>query len=183
MVHVARSLNLVHPLQLQPRTVSQSQIVKPAVSSTTTDTTTASPTTQNFCGLFASEAASTTTSATIGPSLTLSSAVPTAESVFGANPWVTNPVGRNPDGTLYSYNPTYFATADTAAKVAQLVGGQVVAQNALTGSGGPYQQLQPNLMVEMPNGRLINPGVVASFYTHGYPQSTVDQMIANEVAG
>ena len=38
-------------------------------------------------------------------------------------------------------------------------------------------------MVKLSDGRLINPGLVASFYTHGYPQSYVDQMIANEVKG
>jgi hypothetical protein len=36
-------------------------------------------------------------------------------------------------------------------------------------------------MVKMPNGSMINPGLVATFYTHGYSQSMVDQMIANEV--
>jgi len=107
---------------------------------------------------------------------------PTAESVFGANPWVTDPTGTNPDGTSYGYNPIYFASAQTAAQVAQLVGGQVVSENEMV-SGGPFSQNQPNLMVELPNGGLINPGLVASFYTHGYPQSMVDQMIANEVSG
>jgi hypothetical protein len=35
-------------------------------------------------------------------------------------------------------------------------------------------------MVQLANGALINPGLVASFYTQGYPQSSIDQMIAAE---
>lgn len=109
-----------------------------------------------------------------------SSGPPTPQSVFGANPWLTNPTGSGPTGT-YTYNPYYFATPQTAATVASMVGGQVVTMNSLSG-GDRFVQNQPNQMVQLPNGALINPGLVASFYTHGYPQSMVSQMIANEVA-
>jgi hypothetical protein len=105
---------------------------------------------------------------------------PTAESVFGPNPWLTSPSGQGPGGA-YSYNPFYFATPQTAAKVAAMVGGTVVQSNQFTGSGGAFTQSQPNQMVQLADGRLINPGLVASFYTHGYPQSYIDQMIAQEV--
>ena len=82
-----------------------------------------------------------------------------------------------------AYNPLYFATPKTAAEVAAMVGGRVVTANELcTSSGGPFAQDQANEMVQLSNGALINPGLVASFYTHGYPQSMVDQMVANEVA-
>jgi len=111
---------------------------------------------------------------------TTSTAPPTAESVFGANPWVPNPTGTGPTG-LYTYNPYYFATTQTAQTVASMVGGQVVQMNAVSG-GVRFVQNQPNEMVQLPNGAIINPGLVASFYTHGYPQSMVTQMIANEVA-
>ena len=107
---------------------------------------------------------------------------PTAESVFGATPWVTAPSGQGPGGA-YSYNPIYFATPQTAAKVAQMVGGTVVQSNQFTPNGGPFAQSQPNQMVRLADGRMINPGLVASFYTHGYPQYYIDQMIANEVRG
>jgi len=63
-----------------------------------------------------------------------------------------------------------------------MVGGTVVAFNALGGpSGNPFVQSQPNEMVQLSNGAMINPGLVASFYTHGYPLSMVNQMVANEV--
>ncbi len=108
---------------------------------------------------------------------------PTAQSVFGANPWLANPTGTAPDGSSYNYNPLYFATPDTAAQVAQMLGGTVVASDQLAPAGTPFVQQQPNQMVELANGTLINPGLVASFYTHGYPQSYIDRLLVNEVGG
>ena len=110
-------------------------------------------------------------------------AAPTPESTFGASPWVANPVGQNPDGTLFGYNPWYFATPQAAAQVAQMLGGTVVASNEFTSAGGPFVQQQANLMVEMPDGRRINAGLVASFYAHGYPQSYIDSLIAAQING
>ena len=83
---------------------------------------------------------------------------------------------------MFYYNNIYFATPDTAAKVAQMLGGKVVAMNDIT-PFGPFQQNQPNQMVLMPDGRLINAGLVAGFYDHGFTQQTVDKMIAAEVSG
>jgi len=112
-------------------------------------------------------------------------AVLTAEQVFGSNPWVTNPTGSCPNGQTFGYNPIYFATASTAAEVAQMVGGTVVEDNEFTKNtpGDPFVQQQPNEMVELPDGALINPGLIASLYTHGYPQWMVNQAISSEVAG
>jgi hypothetical protein len=106
---------------------------------------------------------------------------PTAESVFGPNPWVSNPTCMGPDGQLIGYNPYYFASPQTAAKVAQMLGGKVVQSYQITPTGGAFGQMQPNAMVQLPDGRMVNPGLIASFYTHGYPQSYIDQMIASEV--
>jgi hypothetical protein len=107
---------------------------------------------------------------------------PTAESVFGASPWMSNPTGIGPNGLPFSYNKFYFASQETAAKVAQIAGGTVVKTNMFTPTGGGgFSQQQPNYMVQMEDGRLINPGLVASFYTHGYSQSYVDMMVAAEL--
>jgi hypothetical protein len=106
---------------------------------------------------------------------------PTAQSLFGANPWSSDAGGTGPDGS-YSYNQYYFATPATAATVAQMLGGTVVEADAIT-PYGPFQQNQTNQMVQMPDGRLINAGLVAGFYDHGYTQQTVDKMIAAEVSG
>jgi hypothetical protein len=106
---------------------------------------------------------------------------PTAESVFGPNPWMTAPTGMGPNGVTFSYNPIFFATPATAMKVAQMVGGTVIQSNQFTPNGGAFQQQQANWMVQMPNGNIVNPGLVASFYTHGYPQSYIDGLIAGAV--
>jgi hypothetical protein len=107
---------------------------------------------------------------------------PTAQSIFGANPWSTTAGGTGFNGASYSYNKYYFATPETAAKVAQMLGGTVVAMDAIT-SFGPFVQNQPNQMVQMPDGKLINAGLVAEFYDHGFTQPMVDKLIAAEIAG
>ena len=63
-----------------------------------------------------------------------------------------------------------------------MLGGTVVPSNQIASAGG-FAQQQPNEMVQLSNGGLINAGLVASFYTHGYPQSYIDQLIANAVQG
>jgi hypothetical protein len=135
-----------------------------------------------------STAPATSTTTTASPATAATSdpnAVLTAEQVFGANPWLTDPTGAGPNGLTFGYNPLYFATASTAAAVAQMVGGTVVEDDEFTKNtpGDPFVQQQPNEMVELPDGALVNPGLVAAFYTHGYPNSVVNQEIANEVAG
>jgi hypothetical protein len=105
---------------------------------------------------------------------------PTAQSLFGDNPWMSNPGGMAPNGVTYGYNPYYFATAATAAKVAQMVGGTVVQSNAIT-PNGPFQQNQPNYMVQLPNGRQIYAGIFASFFDHGYTQDFVNRLINSEI--
>jgi hypothetical protein len=106
---------------------------------------------------------------------------PSAQSLFGANPWITNAGGNGPNGG-YSYNKYYFATPETAAKVAQILGGKVVATNDLT-PYGPFVQNQANQMVQMPDGRLINAGIIASYYDHGWSQQTVDALVNGEITG
>ena len=152
---------------------SSSGTTAPASSSALSTTTNSS---SSFSSLFP-----VNTAATIPAPAAPVDPVPTAQSVFGANPWITNPTGSGPTGT-YSYNPYYFATPQTAAAVASMVGGKVVSMNACSTVGSPFQQNQPNQMVQLPNGTLINPGLVAEFYTHGYSQSMINQMIANEVS-
>jgi hypothetical protein len=72
----------------------------------------------------------------------------------------------------------------TAQTVASMVGGTVVSANEMvTAPGSPFTQDQPNLMVQLPNGGMVNPGLIATFFTHNWPTSFVNQQIANEVAG
>jgi hypothetical protein len=106
-----------------------------------------------------------------------------AGQLFGSNPWDTDPTGNGPGGITH-YNPEYFATEQTAETVARMVGGTVVPGNTLTSApGSPFTLNQTELMVQLPNGGLINPGLIASLFTHNWPQTFVDQQIANEVNG
>jgi hypothetical protein len=167
MVHVISPLRT--PAQTNPAVHRQ-------VPATAEDT--ASDPVADFRSLFTQKISPTATVPTPQPAPSPS---PTAESVFGASPWLANPTGVGPNNTSYGYNPFYFGSPDTAAKVAQMVGGTVVQSNQFTGTGGAFTQQQPNQMVQLPDGRMINPGLIASFYTHGYPQSYVDTLVANEV--
>ena len=132
-------------------------------------------------GTIGSVTPSSPTTAVVPAAVSTCPLAPTAQSLFGANPWSTSAGGTGPAGS-YGYNPYYFATPATAAKVAQMLGGKVVAMDAIT-PFGPFQQNEPNLMIQMPDGRLINAGLVAGFYDHGFTQQTVDKMIAAEVSG
>jgi hypothetical protein len=188
MVHVNSALRLAQYETYPQRNTSRqrsatasadsatSQSAAPSTPAASASTTAASSNTaaDDFRALFTSTLAPAAP-ATPGPTPS-----PTAESVFGANPWITTAGGTAPNGATYSYSPSYFATPATAAKVAQMVGGKVVAFNAIAGDG-PFIQNQPNQMVQLPNGRMINAGLIASFYGHGYPQSYINTLIANEV--
>jgi hypothetical protein len=106
---------------------------------------------------------------------------PTAQSLFGDSPWLTNPGGTGPSGS-YSYNPIYFATPQTAAVVAKMLGGTVVASNAATPYGG-FTQSDPNQMVQLPNGTVVNAGLIADMYNHGYTQQMVNGLLDQAVHG
>ncbi len=104
--------------------------------------------------------------------------------LFGANPWISDPTGKGPNGVVTQYNPIYFATQQTAQTVAQMIGGTVVQSNQMVPSpGSPFTLDQLNYMVQMPDGALVNPGLVADIYAHGWSQSMINQQVANEVSG
>jgi hypothetical protein len=109
--------------------------------------------------------------------------VPTMESVFGAQPFLDNPIETLPDGSSYNLNPIWFATPATAAKAAAMLGGTVVECDEFTAPTSIVQQQQPNQMVQLPNGTLINPGQVAWLFNHGYQQSYIDARMNDMVTG
>jgi hypothetical protein len=111
------------------------------------------------------------------------SPVPTMESEFGSQPFLDNPVETLPDGSSYNLNPIWFATPATAAKVATMLGGTVVESDEFTAPNSVVQQQQPNQMVQLPNGTLINAGQVAWLFDHGLPQSYIDAAINDMVTG
>jgi hypothetical protein len=178
MAHVTTSINRSHQLAAPAQATVRG---RPAAA--TRQVTAENSGACDFRALFSNPSAPAAAPAA-SPAQTLQpAAAPTPESMFGASPWMANPVGKNPDGSLFSYNPWYFATPQAAAQVAQMLGGTVVASNEFTAAGSPFVQQQPNLMVEMPDGRRINAGLVASFYAHGYPQSYINSLIAAQING
>jgi hypothetical protein len=144
-------------------TPAQSDVVTPKVTAVTTTSTGAT-----------TETDTTTETGADGP----------AGPLFGANPWLSDPTGHGPNGTVTHYNPVYFATEQTAETVAQMVGGTVTQSVQITTApGSPFQQDESNYMVQLPGGGQLNPGFIADLYTHGWNQAFIDQQIAAEVAG
>jgi hypothetical protein len=58
-----------------------------------------------------------------------------------------------------------------------------VQSDQFTAPGSVVQQQQPNEMVQLSNGTLINAGQVAWLYDHGLPQSYIDATINDMVTG
>jgi hypothetical protein len=176
-------------LAQSPRLIARTASPSPAAAASTTATSTSdysvaaatSDAAADFRALFTSQSTPPTQARAANSTPAAPAMAPTAESLFGPNPWMTNPGGVAPNGVTYNYNPYYFATAETAAKVAQMVGGAVVQSNALA-PYGPFQQSQPNYMVQLPNGRQIYAGLFASFYDHGYTQDFVNKLVASEIS-
>jgi hypothetical protein len=174
-----------------------------ASSATSAAAAATSPTTQSteapsFTAVFAqiaaaAAAAGTTVASTAAPAGGTAAAASTAPEdasdgpagpLFGANPWLTDPTGQGPDGSVTHYNPIYFATPQTAQTVAQMLGGAVTQSVQITTApGSPFQQDEPNYMVQLPGGGMVNPGLIADLYTHGWNQTFINQQIAAEVAG
>jgi hypothetical protein len=202
----------IHPLeQMASHAPHLPAPISVKTSSTPSPTTTAASSTgqdtqaPSFTAVFAqiaaaAAAAGTTVASTLpapggtaqSPAATSTSAIPTATAaaddpagpLFGPSPWLTDPTGQNPDGTVTHYNPVYFATQQTAQTVAQMLGGTVTQSVQITTApGSPFQQNEPNYMVQLPNGGQVNPGFIADLYTHGWNQTFINQQIAAEVAG
>jgi hypothetical protein len=102
--------------------------------------------------------------------------------LFGPNAFDTNPTGHGPNSTSWGYNPAYFATRHTADVLAKMLGGTVVERNAICPSG-PMVQDQTNFMIDLPDGRELNAGLVADIFNHGRSQQVVDEFLKSEIAG
>lgn len=108
------------------------------------------------------------------------STIPTANP-FGGTPFMANPTGTGPNGS-YPLNSTYFPTQDTANQFAKTFGGTVVPQdNIINAPGSPFTQNQQNYMVRMPDGHLVNPGVIAGYYASG--NNNAQGLIQAELSG
>lgn len=132
----------------------------------------------DFRALFTSHSSPPTPSIPVAPK----PPVPSAQDVFGSNPWIENPGGVAPNGVTYGYNPEYFATRATADKLAQMYGGTVEETNAIT-PFGPFKQNQMNEMIRFPNGNVVNAGILAAYFNRGLTQVQIDSAISGEIRG
>lgn len=96
-------------------------------------------------------------------------------SPYGANPFLPNPTVAQPNGTNQAQNPMWWASQSTADQVAKMLGGTVQATNPF---GGNFSANQPQYMIQLPDGRMVNPGSdVADLYNHGYSQNFIDEAL------
>ena len=111
---------------------------------------------------------------------------PTAKQLFGEKIWVTDPVpGANTPAGFFPYNNHYFATPETAKKVAEIIeigckfdrgSCKVVPVNDIT----DWQNV-PNQMIQTPNGRTLNAGLDAEFFDDFSSIDLVNQAFTAEV--
>ena len=100
---------------------------------------------------------------------------------LGPRPFMSSPSGSGPNGR-FGFNPTYFPTLATSKAIAQMLGGKVVPKNdILSAPGSHFKQNQPNYMIELPNGNVINPGPVAQAIALKQPRPMIDAIIDSEV--
>jgi hypothetical protein len=144
-----------HRMSVHPRTAqfqsSMEQALSPAealsLSVTSSDSTTpAIPTTNT-------EVSSTTTSGYQAPATATAPAVTAAQferSVMGVSAY----------GTETSYNSTEFATAQTAAAMAEKIGGKVEELQF----DGAFSRSAPERVIVGPHGQQLNAGLVADLF-------------------
>jgi len=196
-IHVPAGMTLASLQAAAAATSAASTSTTPSTSSATTANSASSPTTPATTAPAAESTTSTTatTTATSSSGSSSSSGSPvipgindnnpndivTAQQVFGNTPWVTSAGGTGPTGN-FNLNPEYFATQQTAQTVAQMLGGTVVSVNEMAETpGNPFSQNVNNEMIQLSNGEMINAGLVAGFFSHGYSLGMVQTMIQNEV--
>jgi len=125
--------------------------------------------------------------APVSPSPTPSPSAPKAPNAdwpypdLGPHPFMSSPSGSGPNGR-FGFNSTYFPTLATSKAIAQMLGGKVVPQNAiLSAPGSHFTQNQPNYMIELPNGNIINPGPIAQAIHLRQSRTMIDAIIDSEV--
>jgi hypothetical protein len=67
-------------------------------------------------------------------------------------------------GGSSNLNPIYFATRETADWIAKKYGTGEVVELPYAGTGGPYSANATEFYIKLPNGRLVNAGLLADYY-------------------
>ncbi len=93
-----------------------------------------------------------------------------------------NPVVTGPNGYSSNMNPIYFADPATAQRMAQQLGGELFYGDQF-GSPGSPTTFPNQALIRLPNGQVVNAGLVANTYNHGYSQNYIDMVLAGIVNG
>lgn len=91
------------------------------------------------------------------------------------SPYITNPGCTGPDGTFYPWNPSQFATMETAASVAQGVAQMLRAKVDVVDTNAGMQRFTPNCacyQVRLNAGAVFNCGLLYRSLSQGDPQKT-----------
>ena len=65
---------------------------------------------------------------------------------------------------VWGLNHTYFATHETAQWIANQYGTGQVVEVPFGGNGGPYSASATEYHIKLPDGRLVNAGILAGYY-------------------
>ncbi|HTM49068.1 MAG TPA: hypothetical protein VL285_10320, partial [Bryobacteraceae bacterium] len=85
----------------------------------------------------------------------------------------------------WGLNHTYFATRETAQWIASRYGTGEVVELPFGGSNGPFSASATEFHVKLPNGRLVNAGMLAGYYERN-PEALfpglAEKLIRNQLA-
>jgi hypothetical protein len=96
--------------------------------------------------------------------------------------FLQNQTVTGPNGYSSNMNPIYFADPATAQRMAQQLGAELFYGDQFGSPGSPTSFPQQALL-RLPNGQVVNAGLVANTYNHGYSQNTIDQILAGIING
>jgi hypothetical protein len=151
-----------HRMSAHPRTAqfqnSLEQALSPAEALTLSVTSTDDSYTPSTPA--ANTEVTSTTTARTAPATASDPAAAPAVTVPAVSQFERSVTGMSAHGTETIYNSTEFATAQTAAQIAEKIGGTVEEQNF----GGAFSQSAPQRMIVGPNGHQLNAGLVADLF-------------------
>ena len=87
---------------------------------------------------------------------------------------------------VWGLNHTYFATRETAQWIANQYGTGQIVEVPFGGNGGPYSASATEYHIKLPDGRLVNAGILAGYYERN-PEALfpglADKLIRAQLAG
>lgn len=101
--------------------------------------------------------------------------VPTVQAVKPPSPYIENPGCTGPDGIFYPWNPTQFATFETASEIAQGIADMLKQKVDVVDTNAGMQRFVPNCacyQIRLVAGAMFNAGLLYKSIAQGDPQKT-----------